>query len=309
MRRPAKAPAERIPWRRAGTAAGRIPWRRAGTAAGRISRHAGPVFALLLALASACARDPAGLVLVGSVERTALELTAPRSEPILAIPVERGERVEAGRVLVVLDPTLVEAEVARDEAVLAGARTAKRVADRELTRARRLRGRDVASQRALENAELAAEEARAALREAEARLAATRRRLAELTVTAPQGGVVDQLPFEVGERVPVGGVLAVVLSDAAPWVRVWIPEQQATRVRSGTPAHVRIDGYSTPFAASVLDLTREPSFTPHYALTERDRVHLVYEARIVIHDAPLGLRPGLPADVLLDLDMDGAHRP
>ena len=48
---------------------------------------------------------------------------------------------------------------------------------------------------------------------------------------------------------------------------------------------------------SVLDVAREPAFTPHYALTERDRVHLVYEARVRLLDAPPGLRPGLPAEV------------
>ena len=44
-------------------------------------------------------------------------------------------------------------------------------------------------------------------------------------------------------------------------------------------------------------MAREPEFTPHYALTERDRVHLVYETRVRLQDAPPGLRPGLPAEV------------
>jgi hypothetical protein len=34
----------------------------------------------------------------------------------------------------------------------------------------------------------------------------------------------------------------------------------------------------------VLDVSREPEFTPHFALTERDRVHLVYETRVGIDD-------------------------
>jgi HlyD family secretion protein len=47
----------------------------------------------------------------------------------------------------------------------------------------------------------------------------------------------------------------------------------------------------------VLDVAREPEFTPHYALTERERVHLVYEARVAIEDSPTTLRPGIPAEV------------
>ena len=47
--------------------------------------------------------------------------------------------------------------------------------------------------------------------------------------------------------------------------------------------------------------TLEASFTPHYALTERERVHLVYQARVEIDDAPEALRPGAPAEVRLQL--------
>jgi hypothetical protein len=60
----------------------------------------------------------------------------------------------------------------------------------------------------------------------------------------------------------------------------------------------------------VLDVAREPAFTPHYALTERDRVHLVYETRVQILGAPDTLRPGVPADVeLLSPRAEMAHAP
>jgi HlyD family secretion protein len=80
-------------------------------------------------------------------------------------------------------------------------------------------------------------------------------------------------------------------------VRVWVPETSYVRVLPGTPAEVRIDGLGRPIQGSVLDVARDPEFTPHYALTERDRVHLVYETRVRLLDAPPGLRPGVPAQV------------
>ena len=48
-------------------------------------------------------------------------------------------------------------------------------------------------------------------------------------------------------------------------------------------------------------MARESEFTPHYALTERESAHLVYETRIAIDDAPDELRPGLPARIVLPL--------
>jgi HlyD family secretion protein len=80
-------------------------------------------------------------------------------------------------------------------------------------------------------------------------------------------------------------------------VRVWVPEVRFAELGPGTPAQVRIDGVGGVLRGSVLDVAHEPAFTPHYALTERDRVRLVYETRVRILDPPPGLRPGLPAEV------------
>jgi len=247
----------------------------------------------------ACTPASDGLVVVGTVERTSVELVAPVSEVIVRIPVERGQRVAAGTLLVQLDTTLAEADVAQAEANLAGARTGERVAVADVARAIELRRGNFASQQDLERAELARDEAAARLREARARLEAAHKRKSDLTLSAPVPGVVDQLPYEVGERVPAGAVVAVLLADEEPWVRVWIPERSAALLAPGTAADIQIDGIPRILSGSVLEVAHEASFTPHYALTERDRVHLVYETRIGITDAPFGLRPGLPARVTI----------
>jgi len=258
-----------------------------------------PALVALSLLLAACADDPGELQLVGTVERTQIELVAPISETIVAVHAERGDRVAKGLVLVELDATFARADLSRAEAALASARTAGHVAGDELERARRLRRSRVASEQDLDRAGLARDEAEARLRDAEAQLDAARKRLADLSLASPVDGVLDQLPFDPGERVPAGAVLAIVLGDALPWVRVWIPEESFVRVLPGMPAEVRIDGIDAPLRGSVLDVSRDPEFTPHYALTERDRVHLVYETRVRLLDAPPQLRPGVPAQVLI----------
>jgi HlyD family secretion protein len=251
-----------------------------------------------LSVACAGCDDPASdLRLVGTVERTEVELVAPASETLVAVHAQRGDRVEAGRLLIELDTTYARVELARAEAALAAAHSAQLVASQERERAQRLRGGNVLSQQELDRARLAEDEARARVREAQAQLAAARKRQADLSLVAPVAGVVDQIPFDAGERVPAGAVLAVLLSDAPPWVRVWVPEESYVRVSPGTPAKIEIDGVGRTLEGRVLDVSRDPEFTPHYALTERDRVHLVYETRVQILDAPAELRPGVPAQV------------
>lgn len=252
-----------------------------------------------LVAASACQPRPDELELVGTVERTLVELVAPESETIVAVHAERGDRVAAGDLIVQLDDTYAAAEVARSEAALAGARTGEVVARQDLSRARTLRRDNVLSAQDLDRARLAYDEAAARLREAEAVLEAARKRVRNLALTAPVPGVLDQLPFDEGERVPAGAVVAVLLADGDPWVRVWVPETAYVRTLPGTPAEIRIDGIDRTLRGHVLDVAREPEFTPHYALTERDRVHLVYETRVQIEGAPETLRPGAPAEVTI----------
>jgi multidrug efflux pump subunit AcrA (membrane-fusion protein) len=158
---------------------------------------------LLLALAPAlfacgCGGDDGALRLVGTVERTLVEVVAPTFEVVSTIEVARGERVVPGRVLARLDATLADAELARAEAALAAARTATALAETDLERARNLRRDRVASQQELDRAHLAREEADARSREAESSLAAARKRRADLVLAAPVAGVVDQIPFEPG---------------------------------------------------------------------------------------------------------------
>lgn len=250
----------------------------------------------------ACAADERDVLLVGSVERTLVEIVAPTSEVIVEIAVERGDVVEAGQLLVRLDPTLAEAEIARAQARLAGTQTGVIIAQHELARAQDLRGAQVTSQQALERAQLERSEAYARLREAEANVAVARKHRRDLDLAAPTAGVVDQIPFDRGERVPLGAVLAVLLDAGEPWVRTWIPEDRFVDVQPGTAAEIHIDGLGNPLKGRVLDVSREPEFTPHFALTERDRAHLVYETRVTILDAPDSLRPGVPADVRLLVD-------
>jgi len=264
---------------------------------------------ILLAVATlaACGRPDDAIVLVGTVERTLVEVVAPISETLVEVGVDRGTRVHRAQVLARLDPTLAEADVAHAEAGLAAGRTALSVAELDLGRAAQLRRERITPPQDLERVQLAREESAARLREAEARLAAARHRLEELVLPSPVDGIVDQIPFDLGERVPAGGVVVVVLDGAAPWVRVWMPEDRVARVRPGMPTRIRVDGIGAEFAGRVLDVSHEPEFTPHFALTERDREHLVYETRVGIDDAPADLRPGVPAQVILFAATDG-HR-
>ena len=239
--------------------------------------------------------------LAGTVERTTLEITAPVSEVIVDIPVTAGSRVTADQEVVRLDTEVADAELKAFEASLAAAQATLVEGEQEFQRKTQLSLRRVASQQELDRARRQRDEAVAVVAEREARVIQAQRRLRDLTLRSHAAGVVDRLPFEVGERVPPGAVVAVVQTDDDPWVRIWLPARAVALLTPEARAEVRIEGLPEWYSGRIEEVARQPEFTPHYALTERESAHLVYRARVVLTDAPADLRPGLPALVKLAL--------
>jgi len=265
------------------------------------TRACGKVLAAAAALLSSGCWGASAVELVGVLERKTIELAAPTSEVIVETPVPVGSRVEAGDIVLRLDTTVADAELKAHEAARAAAEAQLKVAEREFQRVQGLQKARVASGTQFDRARQQRDEASALIAERDARLAQARKRLEDLTIRSHTAGTLDQLPFEAGERVPAGGVVAVVLAADAPWVRVWLPSRVVTRVGAGSRAEVRVDGLDKTLIAHVQHVGREPEFTPHYALTERESAHLVFETRITLDDALVDLRPGLAARVRLFL--------
>jgi HlyD family secretion protein len=265
-------------------------------------------------LACAEAEEPR---FVGTLERDRIELVAEAPEPVVERPVAEGAAVKAGDLVVRLDSERLDAQVAQAQgrresatARVTGATSALANAERELVRIQRLYATGVAAPDALDRARTTRDQARAerdsaraAIAEAEATLAETRLRAQRLVVRAPRDAHVDALPYELGERPPVGAVVAVLLADEAPYARVYVPEEIRARVVPGARATIRIDGVDGEFSGRVRSVSHEAAFTPYYALTERDRGRLTYLTKIDLDgEAARELPTGLPLEAALARD-------
>lgn len=137
------------------------------------------------------------------------------------------------------------------------------------------------------------------LQAARATLALEQKTLADLTITATRDGVLDSLPWNLGERVTEGSPVAVVLSGKAPFARVHVPEPYRVKIKVGDTLAVAVDGLDQPVEGRVRWISSEPSFTPYYALNQEDRARLMYMAEVQLPDSAADLPSGLPAQVLL----------
>jgi HlyD family secretion protein len=145
------------------------------------------------------------------------------------------------------------------------------------------------------------EQARAALRAAQSQLQEQEVLLARLQLIAPVDGVVEALPYRLGERPALGAPVVVMLAGGVPYARVYIPEPQRAPLRAGQTLQVHVDGIAQPFAGTLRYIAGEASFTPYFALTQRDRSRLAYLAEIDLGEpAARNLPAGVPVEVLLD---------
>ena len=144
------------------------------------------------------------------------------------------------------------------------------------------------------------------LREAEALLDATvatlaseKKKLADLTVVATRDGILDNLPWNLGERVTAGSPLAIVLAGKAPFARIYVPEPYRVRVKVGDELVVRVDGLEKTITGRLRWIATEPAFTPYYALNQEERARLMYLAEVQLPDSEAYLPNGVPAQVEL----------
>ena len=143
-------------------------------------------------------------------------------------------------------------------------------------------------------------QAAAALDAARAEVTQSEIALVRLTVRAPRAGVVDALPYKLGERPPKGAPVAVLLAAGAPYARVYVPETVRASVAPGDPAIVRIDGTDRDWKAEVRYISSEAAFTPYYSLNERERARLAFLAEVVLTEPEAAKLPtGIPVEALL----------
>ncbi|WP_299495155.1 HlyD family efflux transporter periplasmic adaptor subunit [uncultured Shewanella sp.] len=121
----------------------------------------------------------------------------------------------------------------------------------------------------------------------------------QLSVTATRDGILDSLPWNLGERVSKNSPVAVILSGDTPYVRAYIPEPYRAKLKVGSEVTVRVDGVETPFQGRISWISMDSAYTPYYALNEKERSRLVYLADVNLPDTAKDLPSGLPAQVVM----------
>jgi len=255
---------------------------------------------------------PAGLVSGnGRIESIQVDVAAKYAGRVRTITVREGDLVEPGRVIVTMDTTELEAELAKANAKIAEAeesaaevtadiaskesqqlyarqqfaRSEKLLASKTITRDEfeekeaKLRVADAnvtAAKAKLRSVEQSEEVARAEVRRVQAQIA-------DSTLTAPVRGRVLYRLAEEGEVLSAGGKAVTLLDLSEVYMEIFLPAQDAGRVRIGADARIRLDARPEYAArAKVSFVSPEAQFTPKQVETRNERDTLMFRVKLQV---------------------------
>ncbi|MBV6487056.1 MAG: efflux RND transporter periplasmic adaptor subunit [Pseudorhodoplanes sp.] len=239
------------------------------------------ILVLAAALLAGCAEKD-GHEYQGWVEADLVFVSPDEQGRVETLSVREGDQVESGRLLITLDSDLQRADLAVAEAAFINAKIA-------FERAQQLARTGAGTQRDFDNAQ-------AALRQAEAQVAAAKTRLARRMLESPTAGIVQQVYFRPGETVPASRPIVSLLPPGNIKVRFFVPETLLARIAIGDQVRVSCDGCAEDVLAPVTFISRSAEFTPPVIYSREERAKLVYlvEARPARTGA---LRVGQPVSV------------
>jgi HlyD family secretion protein len=272
----------------------------------------------------------------GRLEADEIDIDAKFAGRIVTLKVDEGDAVEAWQTVALMDSQDLQDSLRKSQdlvlqaqqtvrqsmATLAQAKTQVVFAQQELARAKTLVKSGDATretvderQQALSGAEdvVGADFAQAAgaaqaLAAATQDVALDKVNIGYDTLIAPRAGTIEYRIANIGEILPAGGKVFVMLDRSFVYMDIYLPTSQAGRTRIGSDARILLDAYPNhPIPASVTFVAAQAQFTPKTVETKTERDSLMFRVRVRIDPARLRLRTtpvksGLPGQAFVRTD-------
>lgn len=294
---------------------------------------------IVLALAGCSGKNDGSISASGTIEATEVIVGAKIGGQVTALLADEGRQVAKGDTLATIDNADLKIQLAQTEANAAAAKAQYQLAARgareeditqaqanftnaqdDLHRIEALFKERTVTQKQFDDAQMRfviaqqtylklkngsrpeeIDAARARRDQALAQVHAISKKIADSYVTAPLSGVITQKAIEEGEEVlPNAAMFRISRLDKVHLV-IYISEQELARVKLGQEAKVFIDAEPTkPFVGRITYISSVAEFTPKNVQTKEDRTKLVFGVKIEINNPNQVLKPGMPADALIE---------
>lgn len=245
----------------------------------------------------------------GRLESKLVDVAAKEPLRVKEVLVEEGSLVTPGQLLARLDTSTLQSELleatehisaAQERLAVARASIAKQrselnLAGIEADRSKKLVADGAGSQRELDARNTKVSSTGAALAESEAMLktaekqvevarsaaATVQTRIDDATLVSPVTGRVLYRLAEAGEVVPAGGKVLTLVNLEDVYMEIFLPSEEAARVKIGAEGRITIDADPTRAAAGFVSfVSPEAQFTPKQVETRSERDKLMFRVKI-----------------------------
>jgi HlyD family secretion protein len=247
----------------------------------------------------------------GRIESVQVDVAAKYGGRIKEILAREGDLIEEAQVLVKMDTSELEAELEKDKSKLAESQQAAagvkteitkdesqlNLADVEFKRTRTLLERKNVSREEYDRYRTRLETAKASLEGSKAKLNTanqsinaaaaqvkrTEATLADATLKSPAKGRVLYRLAEPAEVVPLGGKILTLINLSDVYMEMYLPAQEAARVKIGADARIVLDARPEYAAqAKVSYVSPEAQFTPKQVETRSERDKLMFRIKLQV---------------------------
>ena len=255
---------------------------------------------------------PAGIVFGnGRLEADEINIDTKYAGRISEMLIDEGDLVKAGEVVARMDTQDLAASLKKSQAQVAQARRAVDeananveqqktqvvLAKQEYDRATYLVQRGFQTKEVLDQRQQQLDGANAALTAANLRViefqhaldAATHDvelysvEIADNTLVAPRDGRIQYRVANLGEVLPAGGHVFAMLDTSYVYMDIYLPTQQAGKVKYGADARIVVDAYpKVAIPAKVTFIATQAQFTPKTVETQTEREKLMFRVRVRI---------------------------
>jgi HlyD family secretion protein len=247
----------------------------------------------------------------GRIEARLADVSAKEPLRVKEVRVKEGDLVKPGQVVVLLDTTTLDAQMAEAEARVAAAKEqmavvnasiAKRrseaeLAEIEVQRVRKMLDENASSQREYDVRKMTVATSKSALAEEMARLDAAKQqvvvalagvqtvktRIQDATLVSPVLGRVLYRLAEPGEVLGAGGKALTIVNLEDVYMEIFLPSAQAGAMKIGSEGRITLDTYpDRSVVGYVTFVSPEAQFTPKEVETKSERDKLMFRVKLQI---------------------------
>jgi HlyD family secretion protein len=264
----------------------------------------------------------------GRLEADEVDIDTKYAGRVAELLADIGDMVSPGQVVARMDTRDIEQNLSKSEAQIRQAQhsvdeaeanlvqqqTTKTLAEQEMDRTNALVKNGWTTQEIADQRKQALDGAVAGLNAAQARVLVAQHALeaaqhdagfykveiADNTLVAPKAGRIQYRLTNIGEVLPAGGKVFTMLDLSYVYIDIYLPTQEAGKVKVGTDARIVLDAYPDhPIPAKVSFVASQAQFTPKTVETQTERDKLMFRIRMRIDEARLlahadAVRSGLP---------------